>query len=141
VKAVITVASKEYSNKATVKVTSGGTAQDNSYKVTINPMADVTAPTPTSGEATIYKTVALPEKPGEVTITLASSGSYSKVNWYKNGELIDGKNGATSITVTTDENSSGNVILDKEGRYHISVELERGGKPYSRTIVITVKNS
>ena len=65
------------------------------------------------------------------TIELANPGQYSSINWYITGTTVSGI--GSSITL-----SAANILYNNAGQHFLTVEVEKNGVPYNRTIIFTV---
>jgi hypothetical protein len=65
----------------------------------------------------------------EKSITLFVEGEYDSIAWYVTGTDVSGT-GDTFILDSTD--------YSRNGEYNLTLEVWKGGKPYSKNIIFTV---
>jgi uncharacterized repeat protein (TIGR02543 family) len=94
-----------------------------SVDITVPVFTDAGADLNTNAEYTVYRT----GSPGEVTITLTGTQAGDKIRWVESAKV---RGTGTSITLK----ASGYAA----GRYHFSVELERGGGFWSKEFTLVV---
>ena len=80
-------------------------------------------------------TLKLTGDPGETTaqLTIPNSGQYDSIEWFV---AETGMTGTGPVFFV----NTGYWAFSALGEYHITVEAEKGGIPYSRTVIITVNN-
>jgi endo-1,4-beta-xylanase len=119
-------ASTNYTQNFTITVNAVTVQQPESFTITFTQIADEA---PEIIGPTIYRSSA--NRPRTATIELDNPGQYNFINWYITGTTVSGV--GPSITL-----SALNILYNNAGQHFLTVEVEKNGVPYNRTIIFTV---